>query len=188
MDDRVILVRRSDGVGFHIHSQARSPNGPCELRGVDPPHEVVSTTNDRVFVDFIDPRRKIPSCERCRAEKSFHLTRKRWECLDCDRGPAREPLDVSGIPAADEYERQSDEALRAKARSDAERILAAVKRHLDGGRRVPFDPVMRGGNLSDGGIAMANEALAPLRWRVEYRETREHAAERAMRWTLEHTL
>lgn len=88
----------------------------------------------------------------------------------------RKGLDVSGIPAADDYERRSAEAVRAKARSDAERILAAVKLHLDGGRKLPFDPVMRGGPLSDGGVAMANEALAPLRWRVECRE---------MGWTLE---
>ena len=144
-DEQVVLTRRSDGAQFTIHMQARSPDGPCELRAVAPPHEMVRMTNDRLDIYFADPRKSAPQS-------------------------AAFSLDVSGIPSAEDYERREGRALRERARSDAERILAAVRRHLDGDRKHPFDPVGRGGNLGDGGVAMANKALAPLGGRVEYRE------------------
>lgn len=53
-----VLVRRSDGKRFRIVLQARSPNGPVELMACDgPPFESVHTTNDRLLVDFCDPRK-----------------------------------------------------------------------------------------------------------------------------------
>jgi hypothetical protein len=53
------LTRRSDGKVFRIVLQARSPDGPVSLLGDDgPPFERVETTNDRLAVDFIDPRKE----------------------------------------------------------------------------------------------------------------------------------
>lgn len=159
-DEQVVLTRRSDGARFTIHMQARSPNGPCELRAVTPPHEMVRMTNDRLDIYFADPRKSAPQS-------------------------AAFSLDVSGIPSAEDYERREGRALRERARSDAERILAAVKQHLDGARKHPFDPVGRGGNLSDGGVAMANKALAPLGWRVTFPMTNEGPLDSTRRWCLE---
>lgn len=95
------------------------------------------------------------------------------------------PLDVGGIPSADEYERREGEAARAQHRSDAQRVLAAVKAYLDGGRRQEFDPIGRGLNLSPEGLALANEALKPLGWHVAHRATREGPTDASMRWLLE---
>lgn len=53
-----VLVRRSDGKRFRITIQARSPNGPVSLVACDgPPFENVETTNDRLLIDFDDPRK-----------------------------------------------------------------------------------------------------------------------------------
>lgn len=55
------LVRRSDGARFRIVLHARSPNGPVSLVGCDgPPFENIETTNDRLAVDFDDPRKAPP--------------------------------------------------------------------------------------------------------------------------------
>lgn len=51
------LIRRSDGKVFRIVLQARSPEGPVELLGVDgPPFETVRTFNHLLARDFIDER------------------------------------------------------------------------------------------------------------------------------------
>lgn len=52
-----VLTRLADGRRFVITLQARSPDGPCQLRGIDPPHEVVETRNDLLDRDFADPRK-----------------------------------------------------------------------------------------------------------------------------------
>lgn len=61
-----VLVRLCDGKRFRIVLQARSPNGPAELVACDgPPFENVHTTNDRLLVDFRDPRKPEAQPDRC---------------------------------------------------------------------------------------------------------------------------
>lgn len=67
MNDSIpTLIRRNDGTAFRITIQARSPDGPVELLGVEAPHERIRTTNDRLLADFIDPRKNpsIPALAR----------------------------------------------------------------------------------------------------------------------------
>ena len=185
MDD-VIVVRRSDGAEFRILWQARSPDGPLMLQRVAAPYEQMQIRGAEFVRDFTDPRKGVPMCSQCRADKVQHpALGQHFVCLVCDGKPDPRALDVSGIPSADDYERKSADAVRERARSDAERILAAVKQHLDGARKHPFDPVGRGGNLSDGGVAMANKALAPLGWRVTFPMTNEGPLDSTRRWCLE---
>lgn len=47
-----VFTRRSDGVRFRVASQARSPDGPIELVGIDEPHEKVHERNNTVLVSF----------------------------------------------------------------------------------------------------------------------------------------
>jgi len=50
--DPRVFTRRSDGARFRVESQARSPDGPLTLRGIDAPHEKVETRNDTVLIYF----------------------------------------------------------------------------------------------------------------------------------------
>jgi hypothetical protein len=47
-----VFTRRSDGARFRVESQARSPNGPIVLIGIDEPHERVNERNDTVLNNF----------------------------------------------------------------------------------------------------------------------------------------
>jgi hypothetical protein len=181
VDDRVILTRRADGARFRIYTQARSPDGTCVLLSVDSPVEVVNTTNDRVLFDFIDPRKGIPTCETCRADKVQHpALGQRFVCLACDRrgeetlerrdehATARDPLDVSDIPMADEVVHKIDTAAEERLKADVGRLLDAVRMQLrKPDPRGDFDAIGRGLDFVDGTIKRVNELLAPLRWHVQ---------------------
>lgn len=75
-------------------------------------------------------------------------------------------LDVTGIPRADEFEQRLVEKERTTHEADAKRLIHAVRSYLENERRHQFDPVGRGGAISPGGLALANESLAPLGWVV----------------------
>lgn len=120
-----VLVRRSDGARFRIALQARSPDGPVSLVACDgPPFENVETTNDRLLVDFIDPRkpaapvRHPPNLEAVGDEGSgFNVnhvdgTGNRWPVCDCAAAHltaddaldcARAALSVAGRRAFESY-------------------------------------------------------------------------------------
>lgn len=66
-----IVTRRSDGRRFFIVAQARSPDGPVDLRACMHPHEELSVRGLEFFHAYDDPRKTAPlpdplaSSDRC---------------------------------------------------------------------------------------------------------------------------
>ena len=84
MSEPTVLTRYSDGRRFELVMQARSPDGPCELRAVERPRETLRVRNDMIDAEYDDPRREpnTPRCGRCHRRKVFMGgTGLKWQCL-----------------------------------------------------------------------------------------------------------
>lgn len=169
--DEPVLTRRADGARFTITMQARSPDGPCDLRGVAPPHEVVHTTNDRVLFDFIDPRKGVPTCAKCRADKVHHPAVGGLVCLTCDASAdARATIDTTGIPTPDDIVR----GRTRKAREEAAGVMMTLRKHFTAG--CAGGSVKDLATVTDGALALVNDALATKGWRLDARTSQRDGA------------